>query len=116
MIQREIAKIVLSTAAQMPVIVITGPRQSGKTTLAKAIFSDYDYVNLEFPDTRAQVIEDPRLFLTTHKRGVVIDEVQRIPELFSYIQGIVDESGKTGNRSEERRVGKECRSRWSPYH
>lgn len=96
MIPREIAKIVIPKAAQMPVVVITGPRQSGKTTLAKAIFPEYDYVNLEFPDIRAQVIDDPRLFLTTHNQGVVIDEVQRVPELFSYIQGIVDETGKTG--------------------
>lgn len=81
---------------RLPVIVITGPRQSGKTTLAKALFSEYDYVNLEFPDVRAQANDDPRLFLTAHKTGVVIDEVQRIPELFSYIQGIVDETGKNG--------------------
>ncbi|NIA30959.1 MAG: DUF4143 domain-containing protein [Actinobacteria bacterium] len=97
MIQRKIAKIVLPKAAQMPVIVITGPRQSGKTTLAKALFSEYDYANLEFPDTRARALDDPRLFLTVHKKGMVIDEVQRIPELFSYIQGIVDETGKPGN-------------------
>ena len=97
MIPREIAKIVLTKAAQMPVVVLTGPRQSGKTTLAKALFPEYDYVNLEFPDTRAQAIDDPRLFLTAHKNGLVIDEIQRVPELFSYIQGIVDETGKAGN-------------------
>ncbi|MBC8181967.1 ATP-binding protein [candidate division KSB1 bacterium] len=97
MITRGLSKIILSKAAQMPVVAITGPRQSGKTTFAKALFPKYDYVNLEFPDTRAQAIDDPRLFLTTYKNGVVIDEIQRVPELFSYIQGIVDETGKAGN-------------------
>jgi len=96
MIARELANIILSMKDKLPVIVITGPRQSGKTTLAKALFPDYDYVNLEFPDTRAQVIDDPRLFLATHENGSVIDEVQRVPELFSYIQGIVDETGNNG--------------------
>lgn len=96
MIARELANIILAMKDKLPVIVITGPRQSGKTTLAKALFPDYDYVNLEFPDTRAQVIDDPRLFLTTHENGIVIDEVQRVPELFSYIQGIVDATGKNG--------------------
>lgn len=95
-IARELANIILSMKDKLPVIVITGPRQSGKTTLAKALFPDYDYVNLEFPDTRAQVIDDPRLFLATHENGIVIDEVQRVPELFSYIQGIVDETGNNG--------------------
>jgi hypothetical protein len=96
MITRELANVILSMKDKLPVIVITGPRQSGKTTLAKALFPDYDYVNLEFPDTRAQVIDDPRLFLATHENGIVIDEVQRVPELFSYIQGIVDETGNNG--------------------
>lgn len=97
MIKREISDIILPITSQMPVIVITGPRQSGKTTLVKALFPDYDFFNLEFPDVRAQAIDDPRLFLTTGKKGVVIDEVQRLPELFSYIQGIVDETGKAGS-------------------
>jgi predicted AAA+ superfamily ATPase len=96
MIAREIAKILLPMKDKVPVTVITGPRQSGKTTLAKALFPDYQYTNLEFPDTRAQVSDDPRLFLTAHESGIVIDEAQRVPELFSYIQGIVDETGKNG--------------------
>jgi uncharacterized protein len=96
MVERELAKTILSVKDKLPVSVITGPRQSGKTTLVKALFPEYNYVNLEFPDTRAQVIDDPRLFLTTHERGLVIDEVQRVPELFSYIQGIADETGKNG--------------------
>ncbi|MBD3288781.1 DUF4143 domain-containing protein [candidate division KSB1 bacterium] len=97
MIRREISEIILSKTSQMPVIVVTGPRQSGKTTLVKALFQDYDYVNLEFPDIRSRAEEDPRLFLTGHKTGLVIDEVQRVPDLLSYIQGIVDESGKSGS-------------------
>lgn len=96
MIARELASVILSMKDKLPVIVITGPQQSGKTTLAKALFPDYDYVNLEFPDIRAQVIDDPRLFLASHENGMIIDEVQRVPELFSYIQGIVDETGKNG--------------------
>lgn len=96
MITRELTKIILSLKDKLPVSVITGPRQSGKTTMVKAIFPDYDYLNLEFPDIRAQVQDDPRLFLTRHQNGMVIDEVQRIPALFSYIQGIVDETGKNG--------------------
>ncbi len=97
MIPRELSNSIISMKDKLPVIVITGPRQSGKTTLAKALFPDYDYVNLEFPDTRTQVMDDPRLFLSSHKEGIVIDEVQRVPELFSYIQGIVDEKKKNGS-------------------
>ena len=97
MIKREISEIIFPRVQQMPVIVVTGPRQSGKTTLVKALFPKYDYVNLEFPDIRERAINDPRLFLTQHQTGLVIDEVQRVPDLFSYIQGIVDETGKSGN-------------------
>ncbi|MFI5140702.1 MAG: ATP-binding protein, partial [Sphingobacteriales bacterium] len=78
------------------VISITGPRQSGKTTLAKQCFPNYTYVNLEAPDTLADARSDPRAFLTRHKHGLIIDEAQLFPELFSYIQEISDESGKTG--------------------
>ena len=74
----------------MPVIVMTGPRQSGKTTLAKQLFADFLYVNLEFPDVRLLAEKDPRSFLNQSKK-MIIDEVQRVPELFSYIQGLIDE-------------------------
>ncbi len=95
MIPREISAAILSMKEKIPVIVITGPRQSGKTTLAKALFPDYDYINLEFPDIRAKVAADPRFFLTSYSgQGVILDEVQRLPELFSYIQGFVDETGE----------------------
>lgn len=83
-------------AAKMPVISITGPRQSGKTTLAKQCFPLYDYINLENPDVFASVKSDPRLALSQHTTGLIIDEVQLMPELFSYIQTISDENNKTG--------------------
>lgn len=83
-------------AAKMPVISITGPRQSGKTTLAKQCFPGYDYRNLENPDVLATAKSDPRLFLSQHQKGLIVDEVQLMPELFSYIQTISDENNKPG--------------------
>jgi len=80
----------------MPVISVTGPRQSGKTTLAKLCFPNYSYVNLENPDTYQAAVSDPRLFLTQFQSGLIIDEVQRLPELFSYIQTISDERNTPG--------------------
>jgi predicted AAA+ superfamily ATPase len=95
-VKYEIGEIILTLSKQLPVSAITGPRQSGKTTLTKMLFPEYDYVNLEFPDARAMAIDDPRLLLSNYKKGIIIDEVQRVPELFSYIQGIVDETGELG--------------------
>jgi len=83
-------------ADKMPVISITGPRQSGKTTVAKMCFPDYDYVNLENPDMLARAKSDPHLFLTQFKKGIIIDEIQIFPELFSYIQTISDQRGQAG--------------------
>ncbi len=83
-------------ATKMPIISITGPRQSGKTTLAKQCFPDYDYMNLENPDIFATAKSDPRLFLSQHKKGLIIDEAQLMPELFSYLQTISDENNKPG--------------------
>lgn len=83
-------------ATRMPIISITGPRQSGKTTLAKQCFPEYDYMNLENPDVFATAKSDPRLFLSQHKKGLIIDEVQLMPELFSYLQTISDENNKSG--------------------
>jgi predicted AAA+ superfamily ATPase len=96
MINRAIIEQIRKMAGKMPVLSITGPRQSGKTTLAKMCFPDYDYANLENPDTFEEAKSDPRLFLTSFKKGLVIDEVQRLPELFSYIQTISDERNKDG--------------------
>jgi len=72
------------------VIVITGPRQSGKTTLSKMEFPDYHYVNMENISLRHQIMESPMAFLEQHQKGLVIDEVQNVPELFSYIQVVAD--------------------------
>ena len=83
-------------ANKMPVISITGPRQSGKTTVAKMCFPHYDYVNLENPDTLEDAKSDPRSFLIRFKQGLIIDEIQLFPELFSYIQTISDERGIPG--------------------
>ena len=96
MIERKLKKKLLAMAGTFPVVTITGPRQSGKTTLVKAVFPSYDYVTLEDPDIRAIALSDPRKFLSGHEQGLIIDEAQRAPELFSYIQGIVDLRDKTG--------------------
>ncbi|MFN5317873.1 MAG: ATP-binding protein [Bacteroidia bacterium] len=79
-----------------PVLVLTGPRQSGKTTFLREQFPDYTYVNLENPDSRNYAIKDPNGFLTEHSRYVIFDEVQRVPHLFSYLQTKVDEDNITG--------------------
>jgi len=79
-----------------PVISITGPRQSGKTTLARATFPHLPYANLEVPDVRAFAYEDPGGFLAQFPGGVILEEVQRVPELLGWIQGIVDECKAMG--------------------
>lgn len=89
-IKREIETELLYLANQYPVITITGPRQSGKTTLAKKIFNNYAYFTLESPDTKSIALLDPRKFLTTDKKGIILDEIHQVPELLSYIQEIVD--------------------------
>lgn len=96
MIPRHLSDLVLKMAGKMPIISITGPRQSGKTTLAKACFPHYTYVNLESPETRLAASTDPKAFLKQHQQGLIVDEVQRLPELFSWLQVLSDESGKTG--------------------
>ncbi|MDE2763065.1 MAG: ATP-binding protein [Gemmatimonadota bacterium] len=74
----------------MPAVTLTGPRQSGKTTLCRALFPEHSYRTLEAPDDRAFAVEDPRAFLAQFPGGAVIDEVQRVPALLSYLQGIID--------------------------
>ena len=91
MIKRSLTKKMLQAAKKFPVVTITGPRQSGKTTLVRAEFKDCDYVSLELPDQRAFALEDPRGFLTQFNRPLILDEVQRAPELFSYIQEVESE-------------------------
>lgn len=77
------------------VIVITGPRQSGKTTLCKMCFPEFHYINLENISIREQIMVAPKAFLEQYKEGIIIDEIQNLPELFSYIQVVVDETVKT---------------------
>ena len=96
MITRQMSELVLETAKQYPVVAVTGPRQSGKTTLCRELFPEYTYVNLEKPDTRQFAKEDPNGFLAQFSKPVILDEVQRVPELFSYIMPLVDEHRKMG--------------------
>jgi len=97
MIPRVLGDKLRSLAEVFPVISVTGPRQSGKTTLVRALFPHYAYVNLENLDDRLAAEEDPVRFLRAHAQtGVIIDETQKVPALFSYLQGIVDESGVMG--------------------
>ncbi|MCX8010760.1 MAG: ATP-binding protein, partial [Ignavibacteria bacterium] len=81
---------------KFPILAVIGPRQSGKTTFVKSAFSGMDYVNLEEPDTCLFAQNDPRSFLNSHPNGLIIDEAQRVPELFSYIQTISDSAKKRG--------------------
>lgn len=78
------------------VVSVTGPRQSGKTTLVRSLFSDKPYVSLENPDARNFAINDPRGFLDTYSKGAILDEIQRTPELFSYLQEILDNTKQKG--------------------
>ena len=89
-IDRDLAPHLVRAASQLPAMTLTGPRQSGKTTLCRALFPQHPYVTLEAPDVRAFAMEDPRAFLAQFPKGAVIDEVQRVPELLSYLQGIID--------------------------
>ena len=95
-VPRLIEPVLGKLARQYPVVTVTGPRQSGKTTLCRKVFPKVPYVNLEAPDVRRFAVEDPRGFLARHPTGVVLDEIQRAPELLSYIQGLVDESKRNG--------------------
>ncbi len=81
MIKREITTELIQAAKEYPIVTIIGPRQSGKTTLAKITFPKYDYCSLEDPDIRQFAINDPRSFLTDHSHNVIFDEIQRAPEL-----------------------------------
>jgi len=95
-IARHLTRTLKAAARQFPVVTVTGPRQSGKTTLVKAVFPRHRYASLEDPDNRRFALEDPRGFLSQFRGKVILDEVQRAPDLFSYIQGIVDEENRSG--------------------
>lgn len=96
MITRDITQELVQAAAEYPVVTILGPRQSGKTTLARMTFPEKPYFSLEDPDVRMAADADPRGFLGGMEGGGILDEVQRLPALLSYIQGIVDKSRKRG--------------------
>ncbi|MFO7790458.1 MAG: ATP-binding protein [Bacteroidales bacterium] len=92
MIKRKIENTIKKLIKNYPVVTLTGPRQSGKTTLLRSIFQDLPYVNLENPDVRQLALDDPRGFLNNYPNGAVLDEAQKVPDLFSYIQVMVDDN------------------------
>ena len=96
MIKRALASVLKRVATQYPIVTLTGPRQSGKTTLVRAAFPKHEYASLEDPDLRRFALEDARGFLGQFEGPVILDEVQRAPELFSYIQTIVDSTDTAG--------------------
>ncbi len=95
-IKRQIENIIKEASAQLPIISITGPRQSGKTTVAKKIFPNYKYVNFEDSEQRDYALADPKGFMQMIGEMVILDEIQYVPDLFSYIQISADESDKNG--------------------
>ncbi len=97
MIKRVLSETILKESKELPVVTIIGPRQSGKTTLVKSLFPDYSYVNLENPEIRALAVSDPKTFFKRFKFPVILDEVQRVPDLLSWIQVYVDEGVPNGS-------------------
>jgi predicted AAA+ superfamily ATPase len=97
MIERDLSAALMAQASLYPVVFLTGPRQSGKTTLARHVFAHYSYVSLEDPDNRLFALNDPRGFIKTYPCHTIIDEAQRVPELFSYLQTHVDETNEVGS-------------------
>jgi uncharacterized protein len=96
MIERLLQPRLQDLATRYPVLTLTGPRQSGKTTLSRMAFPKLPYVSLENPTQRELAHSDPIAFLGRHRQGAIIDGVQRVPELFSYLQGMVDEDPRPG--------------------
>lgn len=95
-VERTLAGPLVDAARKMPVVAVTGPRQSGKTTLCRHVFADKPFISFEPLDNRRYAMEDPRGFLREVSDGAVLDEVQRVPELFSYLQEEVDERPEPG--------------------
>lgn len=96
MIPRALTGKMVALSSKFPVLSVTGPRQSGKSTLVRSAFSEYRYVSLEDEDMRALAENDPRAFLSRYDAKVIFDEVQRVPGLFSYMQSVVDERNMPG--------------------
>jgi predicted AAA+ superfamily ATPase len=96
MVNREAAKELKILSTQFKAVAVVGPRQSGKTTLTRSTFPEKEYVSLENPDHRNFAQEDPRGFLAQYPNGAILDEAQRIPEIFSYLQQVLDETAESG--------------------
>lgn len=96
MIERNLAPMLRKAARRFPAVTLTGPRQSGKSTLCRMAFPSHAYANLEAPDVRAFAQGDPRGFLRQFNRGAILDEIQRVPQLASYLQVLIDENPKRG--------------------
>lgn len=95
-IKRSLSSKLKQLINQYPIVSVTGPRQSGKTTLVKSCFPNKPYISLEDPDIRKFAIDDPRSFLKQYENGAILDEIQNTPDLFSYIQTIVDRKNRNG--------------------
>ena len=95
-VERDLASQLIEAARRWPAITLTGPRQSGKSTLCRAVFPRHPYVSVEAPDVRAFATEDPRAFLAQFPDGAIIDEVQRAPELPSFLQEVIDADPQPG--------------------
>src|SRR3989338_5566095 len=96
MYNRTLTSYIQQLAYKYPVVTLMGPRQSGKTTIVKAAFPDKPYVNMEDYDNRSLAALDPKSFMDSYPNGAVLDEIQRTPNLLSYIQVQVDKSDKKG--------------------
>jgi len=96
-IKRDLSHTLKRLSSKFPVVSVVCPRQSGKTTLVRNVFPKLAYISLEDMDTREFALQDPRGFLSNYRNGVILDEVQRVPALFSYIQTLVDQKNTTGN-------------------
>ena len=95
-IPRHLVESINRLKTKFPILAVTGPRQSGKTTLLQHLFPDYQYVTLENPDIRERALTDPQGFLNTYSGRVILDEVQQTPQLFSYLQSKVDNDRQMG--------------------
>jgi predicted AAA+ superfamily ATPase len=96
LIKRKLSEHIKKAATYYPVISVAGPRQAGKSTMLKQVFPDYEYLSLEDPDIYAFATSDARGFFDKYKEGIIIDEAQKVPELFSFMQSIVDDKRSPG--------------------